>query len=161
MALEFSFAIPAQLQGNSLRSDYSRALLRELGAVVHDLAQAVRERTPIATGLLRASIGEEVELGGGNFATGRIFVQDEAATYALYVEEGSRPHTPPIEPLKRWALLVLGDEQAAWRVRAKIRREGTRGHFMFRDTEAALGSSVEPRLQQASERAAATLNGRI
>lgn len=47
------------------------------------------------------------------------------AEYARYVEDGTRAHWAPIEPLKLWARRVLGDEQAAWAVQRKIAEEGT------------------------------------
>lgn len=47
------------------------------------------------------------------------------AHYAPYVEYGTAPHMPPIEPLKDWARLKLGDESAGYPVALKIAREGT------------------------------------
>lgn len=47
------------------------------------------------------------------------------APYARYVEQGTRPHWPPIEPLKKWARRVLGDESAAWAVQHHIAQHGT------------------------------------
>ena len=46
--------------------------------------------------------------------------------YAAAVEFGSGPHKPPIKPLKLWAKRKLGDENAAYAVRNKIAKEGTR-----------------------------------
>ena len=45
--------------------------------------------------------------------------------YAAYVNDGTRPHTPPFEPIQVWARRVLGDESAAGGVWQKIREEGT------------------------------------
>jgi hypothetical protein len=47
------------------------------------------------------------------------------APYAPYVEYGTAPHYPPIEPLKRWASRVLGDESIAYALQKKIGEEGT------------------------------------
>lgn len=47
------------------------------------------------------------------------------ADHAPWVEGGTGPHYPPIEPLKEWAGLVLGDRSAAWAVQEKIAQEGT------------------------------------
>ncbi len=47
------------------------------------------------------------------------------ADYAKFVEEGTAPHFPPIEPLKKWARRVLGDEGAAYAVQKKIGEKGT------------------------------------
>ena len=45
--------------------------------------------------------------------------------YAEFVQTGTRPHTPPFEPIQIWARRKLGDESAAWPVWQKIRQEGT------------------------------------
>ena len=45
--------------------------------------------------------------------------------YAEFVQTGTRPHTPPFEPIAIWARRKLGDESAAWAVWHKIRQEGT------------------------------------
>lgn len=50
------------------------------------------------------------------------------AEYTLPVIDGSAPHWIPMRAmpdLKKWARRVLGDEAAAWAVRAKIAEEGT------------------------------------
>lgn len=47
------------------------------------------------------------------------------AEYARYVEEGTAPHHPPVEPLRGWARRVLGDESAAHAVQQSIAQEGT------------------------------------
>ena len=49
-----------------------------------------------------------------------------AAPYAEFVERGTGPHYPPIEPLKKWARRVLGDEGAAYAVQQKIGKHGTK-----------------------------------
>lgn len=56
---------------------------------------------------------------------------DLADKYAIYVEEGTRPHTPPVSALQGWA-----DRHGipVWAVVRKIQREGTEARYMFRDT---------------------------
>ncbi len=54
-----------------------------------------------------------------------------AKIYAGPVNYGTRPHTPPMAPLKRWAYLRFGDESIGVKVWAKIRKKGTKGkHFV-------------------------------
>lgn len=48
------------------------------------------------------------------------------ASYALYVERGTRPHWPPVEALKPWARRVLHDESAAFLVARAISKRGTK-----------------------------------
>lgn len=57
-------------------------------------------------------------------ATGRVW-WGSSAPHTLPVEYGSRPHWPPIDPLKRWARVVLGDESAAYAVQQAIAQNGT------------------------------------
>lgn len=51
------------------------------------------------------------------------------ARHAEPIETGTRPHWIPMsamDRLKGWARRTLGDEDAAWAVRAKIAKEGTK-----------------------------------
>lgn len=47
------------------------------------------------------------------------------APQAKVIRTGSRPHTPPIGPLKRWAAWKLGDANAAYAVQKSIAKYGT------------------------------------
>ena len=61
-----------------------------------------------------------------------------SAGYAEYVNDGTRPHWPPIGPLLGWARRVLGDESAAYAVQRKIAQEGTEGVGFIRDAMDAM-----------------------
>jgi len=76
-----------------------------------------QSEVPVATGTLKQS-GEMQ-----NTPNGATFGYD--ADHAQPVEGGTEPHWPPIEPLKEWAAVVLGDPGAAYAVQAKIAAEGT------------------------------------
>jgi len=95
-------------------ADGTRAAILE--AVQAGFAKSQAE-VPEATGALRES-GELVET-----PQGARFTYD--SEYARYVEGGTEPHYPPIEPLKRWAGRVLGDESIAYALQKKIGEEGT------------------------------------
>lgn len=59
------------------------------------------------------------------------YILESRAPYSAVMEYGSRPFYAPIEPLKDWARRKLGDESAAYAVRAKIAKEGiTASPFM-------------------------------
>ena len=45
--------------------------------------------------------------------------------YRMFVRMGTRPHWAPIGPLKRWAAVKLGDENAAYAVQRSIAKRGT------------------------------------
>lgn len=87
-----------------------------------------------ASGLGRNSIVSGTDILGGKVIELRGTVSS-FLPYLVYVEEGTRPHTPPIAPLKRWARAVLGREDAAYAVRNKIRRRGTRPQRPFKRAE--------------------------
>lgn len=54
------------------------------------------------------------------------------SNYAAHVEFGTRPHFPPLKPIKRWAKRKLGNGGAAFPVARKIAREGTKPKpFLF------------------------------
>lgn len=52
--------------------------------------------------------------------------------YAAPLEFGTSPHAVPIDPLKKWAKRKLGDEDAAWAIANKIKKEGTNAHPFMR-----------------------------
>jgi hypothetical protein len=95
-------------------ADGTRAAILEAAQAGFARSQA---EVPVATGALKQS-GELVETPQG----GRWTYDSE---YAAYVEGGTEPHYPPIEPLKEWAAVVLGDPDAAYAVQETIAREGT------------------------------------
>jgi len=129
-------------------------------AIVEDVASEARQRTPVNTGVLRASIATDVTTGTSLSAAirGTVFTGAQAP-YAPYVEEGTAPHWAPIGPLLLWARRVLGNERAAYAVQRAIARRGTRGRHMFRDAIAAVAPRAQGMLAQAMQRAARLLQG--
>jgi hypothetical protein len=103
------------------RSDVSDAIRDGVREGIHDAAQAgfatSQREVPVASGDLKES--------------GELRRRETSATFgykaghAPFVERGTAPHWPPIKPLKEWAELVLGDEQAAYAVQRKIAERGT------------------------------------
>jgi hypothetical protein len=59
---------------------------------------------------------------------------------------------PPLEPLIRWAAVVLGDGDAGPAVRWAIYRRGIKGRFMFEQGWRAARSYVVGRFRQALTR---------
>lgn len=51
--------------------------------------------------------------------------------YAPDIEYDTRPHRPPIAPLKLWAKRKLHNEAAAYPIARKIARRGTTGRHIF------------------------------
>lgn len=118
----------------------------------------VAARTPVNYGILRASIGWpygfEVREAAGFLVDqiqGIVGASNQVSLagtspfeYVHYVEEGTRPHWPPIGPLKLWAIrkfpggvtLRSGEhvsaERFAYMVQSSIAKKGTKGAHMFK-----------------------------
>ena len=60
------------------------------------------------------------------------YVLKSSMPYSEAMEYGSKPFYAPIEPLKDWARRKLGDEGAAYAVRASIAKKGIRAHPFMR-----------------------------
>lgn len=119
-----------------------RVLTGTMTEAVLLVAGEVMRLTPVNTGFLRNSIGGRVEqLGSISSLGGEVTgIVEAGAHYALDVELGLPPGTwiEDIAQLKRWAHLVLGDEDAAYAVRAvifargsRVHPHGQRGYWMF------------------------------
>jgi len=144
----------------------SQAILRrEVGTamtgIVEHIASEARARTPVNTGILRASIGTRVTAGIDQ----RVLVQGEVfsgaqSPYASYVEEGRRPGSfPPRAPLELWAQRVLGDRSLWFVIGRAIARRGLRPRRVFAQARERVRPTIEPRLQAAVDRAAQILQG--
>ncbi len=117
----------------------------------------IKEHTPTSgAGTLRDSIGAlPVNISGAA-------LRAEVATalsYALPVEEGSKPHWAPLEPLVEWVQRRLGKQgdeaqEIARRVQFKIARKGTPAFHMFADGADAVAGQFEAMLDRALGRAA-------
>ena len=87
-----------------------------------------------------------------------------AAPVALFVELGTKPHTPPIQPLIQWVQDVLGkqgDEAfiAARGIQRKIRARGTPAKHVIRDTALRTEPAVVQIFEAAAQRVATHLAG--
>lgn len=84
--------------------------------------------------------------------------------YAEYVEVGTKPHTPPIQPLMDWVVAKLGlrDDDAkgaAFAISKAIAKRGTRAQPVWQTTYQRLLPEIEAKLAQSVERIAARLAG--
>lgn len=87
-----------------------------------------------ATGNLITSINSRVVVDGYEF-----IVEMELADYYIYVENGTRPHMPPVSKILEWVKVkpvlpypmangkMPTPEGLAWMIAKKIEREGTEG----------------------------------
>lgn len=125
------------------------------------LEREVKDATPTATGLTRASIGSFVT----DVPDGLLGVVGSAQPHVEYVELGTRPHFPPLEPIQDWVRVKFGIseeseiEAAALAIARKIAARGTLGVGMFHRTWARLGPQVETLFSRARDRIAARMAG--
>ncbi|MDD3444268.1 MAG: HK97 gp10 family phage protein [Zavarzinia sp.] len=122
----------------------------------------VVEHTPTSgAGTLRDSIGALPVTFDGEVIEGGV---GTALAYALPVEEGSRPHMPPAEPIMDWVRRRLGvtpDEvdDVAEKIRWKIARYGTPARHMFRDGFEAASAQAREIIAAGVARALARIGG--
>ncbi len=99
------------------------------------IEREVKERTPVGVGGgagLRGSI-HSIERRTPHTVIG---VVGTSMNYAVPVELGTKPHFPPVAPIKDWVIAKLGvaadkAEGIAWAVAKKIASKGTEGAEMF------------------------------
>lgn len=113
-------------------SDYGRHLVDSAKSIRKLTLQALSNLGTYAKALARQEL-EDVRYTG---ALEDSFVVEEeeqklrvlvypTAKHRMYVRMGTRPHWAPIGPLKRWAAVKLGDENAAYPVQRSIAEHGT------------------------------------
>jgi hypothetical protein len=108
---------PAQLAGPQRRF---------LDRASFALQNEARDRAPVDTSRLRNSIGREIDSG----IPPRYARVGTNTFYAPFVHEGTRPHWPPIAPLRRWAKRHGVNPYALQRA---IAQRGTRPRPFLRD----------------------------
>lgn len=125
---------------NELTKDFENNLNR-LGFTI---VREAKKKAPVYRGMLRNRIIHEVKKGKQPFDVQlRVMVpvkSEGGFYYAKAVEFGTRPHRPPIAPIKRWVWLKrrgLGVTEkevnsVAWAIVEKIARVGTRKHPFLR-----------------------------
>lgn len=135
-----------------------RELMTSMREAVALLEAAAKGEFPHHTGDTRNSIA------GDAYATpmGALGVVGSPSPVAAFVELGTRPHRPPIEPLVQWVADVLGEtgpagRQVAFKIRSKISKRGTEPRKVF---ELALGrnwGTVSRIFEHGAQRIAANL----
>jgi hypothetical protein len=77
--------------------------------------------------------------------------------YAEYVETGTKPHAPPIQPLEDWVRAKLGlagkeATSAAFAIRKTIADEGTQAQPVWQDTYKRVLPKIQIKLREALAR---------
>jgi hypothetical protein len=124
--------------------------IQELGKALIKTALVIEGKAkveaPINFGPLRASIHSEGPKEYPGNVEARVGTN---LNYAEAVEKGSRPHTPPIGPLKLWAKRKLGNENIAYAIQKKIAKTGTKGTFFFKKAKESSQSDFNKYITQA------------
>ena len=140
-----------------LNAELHRALLEATAL----LEREVKDATPTATGLTRASIGSFIT----EIPDGLLGVVGSAQPHVEYVELGTRPHFPPLEPIQDWVRVKFGIseqseiEAAALAIARKIAVRGTLGVGMFHRTWARLEPQVQAIFSRAADRIVSRMAG--
>lgn len=112
------------------------------------LEREIKENTPVgAHGLLRGSITHQMRGQALSDGLGVAGIVGSSLNYALPVELGTKPHFPPLEPLRDWVEKKLGvdskrAEHVAYLVARKIAKRGTKGARMAGNTLDAQAEQV-------------------
>ena len=128
-----------------------RTIVRGIQSTAHRMPEIVREelhRTSpspaIATGELARSTKVDPTKDGA--------IVGMDAPHAAFIEEGTRPHFPPLQPLRDWARMKFGGSeseinQIAFLVARKISRDGIEPRHYFKASvdrvEELLGDEIK------------------
>jgi phage gpG-like protein len=117
------------------------ALQESTGKAALLVTRSARKNAPVDTGRLRASITPEV-VTRDNVVRG---IVGSNVKYAPYMELGTRPHTPPWDPIYRWALRKTRGNisQARALAAGAIRAISRRGNIALRFLQRALDDNAD------------------
>jgi hypothetical protein len=129
------------------------------------LERELKENTPVgAHGLLRGSITHQLRGASLSDGIGVAGTVGSSLNYALPVELGTKPHFPPLAPLRDWVEKKLGvdpsrSEHVAYLIARKIAKRGTKGARMAGKTLDAQAGQVNQIIAGALPRILARLAG--
>ena len=160
-----SFGIELSREFERLPAQWAKApqiaaeeLLAAMTEADMSLLREIVEATPAASGVARASLfSQETPIPGGVLG-----VVGSAMPHIIFVELGTKPHFPPLQPLRDWVRMKFGVTEKesygiAFAIARKIAARGTTGAFMFKNTFARLQPQLERMFERARDRIAARL----
>ena len=139
------------------------SLLEELGENVRKgyVNKLVRNGHPTTENTLATTASASVEVKGTTYIVS-LNLQD----YWKYVEEGTRPHWPPRDAIRRWIDIkpvlphpdkngrLPSPEQLAFLIQRKIAKVGTKGTHDLQETKDTILGYYEDRIAEALGRSA-------
>lgn len=166
------FSVRIDLQG---AAELERAWRRAPEIVAEEMTRAmweaetlaereVKERTPVGVGGGGGLKGSIIAKMPHVSPAGVLGVVGTPLNYAVPVELGTRPHMPPIAPLRDWVEARLGipEERSYGVARAvafKIKAHGTKGRHMFKEGFKAARPQIVRMFEAARRRIAERLAG--
>lgn len=141
-----------------IKLDRVKAVLDEYASEFQFLVKKhIKDNDNVATGKLLESISTSVEVNGEKY---KVILHSE--DYLKYLEDGTRPHWPPSEPILEWVRAKklptresTGDrslpreKSVAWFVRKKISEEGTEARHNIFSTQQELNAVYMEKLREA------------
>jgi hypothetical protein len=127
MKMTFVLSSSSDLEMDLIKKQMLAKAQRVLFLSMVKMESLAKDYAPFNTGLLSISIHLIPSFEGVNE-----YILSDGVNYGEYVEYDTKPHIPPIDPLKDWALLKLGDENIAYAIRAKIAKKGVKKQPFFR-----------------------------
>lgn len=113
-----------------VQKDFIPIFRKAMVASTAAVKRTAKEEVPIYQGELRRGIFDKVTSSIAKSVQGLVYVAN--VKYGLWVEMGTRPHFPPVEPLEKWARIKLGKPGAGFLIARKIAKRGTKAHpFML------------------------------
>jgi len=124
---------------------YPQQLGKALLAEIFKILAVSNRKIKVDTGGTRATQYSELEVSQGKVVAEGGY----KSPVALWLDQGTKPHMPPIQPLKEWAWRkgIADDEeeaeQIAWGVATIIKRFGTKPDFFFTNSVNEQRASLE------------------
>ena len=137
---------------NKLVPSVENALLEGLLFIERKVVEYFNKNNINVSGYLRNSITSEVRREAERI----LGIVGTNLKYAIYVHQGTRPHWPPVKPIKKWVMRKLGIRGAdvpkvTFLVRRKISKEGTKAKpfftFVFNQYQNRIAQIVASRLK--------------
>ncbi|MGE4334583.1 MAG: hypothetical protein AB7E55_01230 [Pigmentiphaga sp.] len=126
----------------------------------NNIVKAITDAKTIDRGLMRASFSPGHPMTATRFLSASRAAVGSRVHYAIYMDRGTRPHWPPVQPIREWVKrkrIAIGEEQVkqvAFLISRKIARFGIKGrHFM----KAGLENSLERVKELAREMATSVI----
>lgn len=109
------------IPSRTIRRDVGIAIRPGVGRIIQHVERECKKECPVAFADLQRGITSLVVMEG----VVPVGICKTTSGYGAFVDLGTDPHFPPVEPLERWARRKGMREGAGFAIARKIAREGT------------------------------------